>query len=145
MVGDPIESCGPGCALAWCRSHHHRSRRFPGSGVGCLVLACSMRAVVQRVAQASVTGGGKTAAIGKGASVVRLPVIFLSGRDAFSRAYPFAEGVFVFCFAADIFLQASRAPLAAFFHFAGLCVLVGITHDDTKDDSDYLYVFCSAP
>ncbi|OSX74766.1 hypothetical protein BU14_0268s0007 [Porphyra umbilicalis] len=44
-----------------------------------------MRAVVQRVAQASVTGGGKTAAIGK-----------------------------------------------------GLCVLVGITHDDTKDDSDYL-------
>jgi len=32
-----------------------------------------------------------------------------------------------------------------FFHFAGLCVLVGITHDDTKDDSDYLYVYCSAP
>jgi len=106
------------CTLDRYQRHHLRVLTLPSSsGVGCLALVCSMRAVVQRVAQASVTGGGKTAAIGKGASVVRLPVISLTCCNAFSRAYPFAEAVFVFSIAADTFLHASRAPLADFFSF----------------------------
>lgn len=90
-----------------------------------------MRAVVQRVAQASVSGGGKTAAIGKG---FLLPQLRSCGSILLNPRYPFS----IYIPQNQYFVRSIRlnrrhggvmgdvSP-----RVTGLCVLLGITTDDT--------------
>lgn len=137
----PPFPAAPAAAERW-QTPRHTGRRGTST----------MRAVVQRVAQASVTGGGKTAAIGKGiafffflgdrwvgaiAAVVtpmlggeEPPLLSVLPARAADPSASARELSTPFCLFSLLWLPPSLST--------GLCVLVGFAQDDAAADVDHV-------